>query len=192
MPQDEQDKNNSNQQDQPTQGQDIAKQAEEYLDGWKRAKADLANYKKDESKRFEAVLKFANEQIIRDAVLVLDSFDLAILALERQTRINTDSEARIDTDMNKASEAKPGSEQSSTTGVEKGVFLIRAQLEDVLKRYGLERVVVSTGQNFDPALQEAVISIESDKPSGTIIEEIEKGYTLNGRLVRPSRVKVAK
>ena len=56
------------------------KERDEYLDGWKRAKADLINYKKDEAKRFETIIKFSQEAIIRDLINILDSFDLAILA----------------------------------------------------------------------------------------------------------------
>lgn len=138
------------------------KERDEYLDGWKRAKADLINYKKDEAKRFETIAKFANESLIRDLIIVLDSFDLALSALEKEGK------------------------------AEKGVYLIRAQMEDILKQNGLERVIVSVGQPFDPALQEAIAEIESDKPSGTVVEEVERGYLLRGKLMRPARVKVAK
>jgi len=144
--------------------EEIIKEREEYLDGWKRAKADLINYKKDEAKRFEAVIKFSNEGLIRDLVNVLDSFDLALVALE-----------------NEADSKK-----------EKGLYLIRQQLEDILKQNGLERIIISIGQPFDPSLQEALAEVESDKPSGTIMEEVERGYLLNGKLIRPTRVKVAK
>ena len=140
----------------------LKKQCEEYLDGWKRAKADFINYRKDEAKRLDAILKFSNETIIKDLISVLDSFDLAIQSLGGDSK------------------------------VEKGVYLIRTQLEDILKKYGLERIIVSVGQLFDPALHEAIASVESDKPSGTIIDEVEKGYTLSGKLVRAARVKVAK
>lgn len=138
------------------------KERDEYLEGWKRAKADLINYKKDEAKRFEAVVKFSNETLIRELINVLDSFDLAVASLE--------------------SEGK----------AEKGMYLIRAQLEDILKQNGLERVIISVGQPFDPNLQEAIATVESDKPSGTVIEEVERGYVLNGKLIRPASVKVAK
>lgn len=140
------------------------KERDEYLDGWKRAKAELANYKKDESKRFEAVVKFANESLIRELVSVLDSFDLALIALENEGDQKT----------------------------QKGLFLIRQQLEDMLRQNGLERVIISVGQPFDPAREEAIATTESEKPSGTVVEEVEKGYLLNGRLIRPARVKVAK
>lgn len=140
------------------------KEREEYLDGWKRAKADLINYKKDEAKRFEAIVKFSNEALIRELINVLDSFDLALVALEVEEDKKT----------------------------QKGLYLIRQQLEDVLRQNGLERIIVSVGQPFDPGLQEAVATIESDNPSGTIIEEVERGYLLNGKLIRPARVKVSK
>jgi len=140
------------------------KERDEYLDGWKRAKADLINYKKDEAKRFETIVKFSNEALIRDLINVLDSFDLALVSL--------------------------GAEEDKKN--QKGLYLIRQQLEDILKQNGLERIIVSVGQPFDPGLQEAVATIESDKPSGTIIEEVERGYLLNRKLIRPVRVKVAK
>lgn len=138
------------------------KERDEYLDGWKRAKADLINYKKDEAKRFEAIMKFSNEALIRDLIIVLDSFDLALAVLEKEGK------------------------------AEKGIYLIKTQIEDILKQNGLERVIISVGQQFDSALQEAVASVESDKPSGIIIEEVEGGYMLHGKLVRPARVKVSK
>lgn len=146
------------------------KERDEYLDGWKRAKADLINHKKDEAKRFEMMIKFANESLVKELINVLDSFDLALISFE-QSRINADKNA----------------EQRG-----KGLYLIRQQLEDILRQNGLERIIVSVGQPFDPALQEVIASIESDKPSGMIIEEVERGYLLNGKLIRPARVKVSK
>lgn len=140
------------------------KEKDEYLDGWKRAKADLSNYKKDEQKRLEELIKFGYEEIMRELVRVLDSFELAL-----------------------ASWQKPGDERA-----EKGICLIKAQLEDVLKKYGLEPITADPGSQFDPNKHEALLTEASDKPHGTILEEIEKGYRLNGRVIRPARVKVAK
>ncbi len=137
-------------------------QADEYLDGWKRAKADLINYKKDEARRFEDIIKFAAQELVRELVPVLDSFDLALESL--------------------------GSEPK----VEKGVYLIRAQLEDALKKHGLEKITVVVGEQFNPALHEAVAAVESAQPSGTVVEEVDRGYVLSGKLIRPARVKIAK
>lgn len=151
------------------------KERDEYLEGWKRAKADLLNYKKDEGKRFETVVRFANETIVKDIIGVLDSFDLALATLE------TPKESPVGDPTGQASRKAA-----------KGMYLIKAQLEDILKQHGLERVIVSVDKQFDPSLQEAIASVESDKPSGTVIEEVESGYILNGKLIRPARVKVSK
>lgn len=132
----------------------------EYLDGWQRAKADLANYKKDEAKRFDELIKFAAEGVIADAVQVLDSFDLAL-----RHEIPAD--------------------------VERGIVLIRSQLEDILRRRGLE-LIRAKGERFDPAIHESMGELESDAPEGTVVEELQKGYRLNGRVLRPARVKISK
>lgn len=140
-----------------------AKERDEYLNGWRRAKADLINYKNEELKRLEEVVKFGNEDLIRDCVTVLDSFDLAIVALEK---------------------AGNG---------DRGVSLIRGQLEDALKRRGVERIVISVGQPFDPALHESIGEAESGAvSSGMIAEEVERGYLMHGRVLRPARVKIEK
>ncbi len=139
-------------------------QAEEYLSGWKRAKADLINHQKDEAKRFEEVIKFANKDFIKNLIVVLDSFDLALSA-----------------------EAKAKEDATS-----KGIQIIRSQLADALHKNGLEQIQVKIGDGFDPARHEALMEVESESPPGTIVEEIEKGYALHGTVVRPARVKISK
>lgn len=155
-----------NEQKNPTSAEEellkYQKERDEYLDGWKRAKAELLNYKKEEAQRFEAVLKFANEELIKNLIRVLDSFELGLAALEKE-----------------------GAGQ-------KGLYLIYGQLKDALKAYGLEEAPSAVGKKFEPAKQEAIAEVESTQPTGIIIEEVEKGYLLNGRVIRPSRVKVAK
>ena len=145
----------------PTDIGQITKERDEYLDGWQRARAELVNYKRDESKRSDDLMKFANGALIRELIAVIDNFELAIAAMERQG------------------------------AVEKGIYLIKAQLEDILKQYGLEKVIVEIGQAFDPSLHDAIASVSSELPSGTITEAVERGYYLHGKLLRPSRVKVS-
>ena len=140
--------------------EELKKQCEEYLNGWKRAKADFVNYQKDEAKRFATIMQMANEVIIRELLIVLDSFNLALLA-------------------------SPSNRES--------LSLIKSQLEDILKRNGLEKISVNIGQVFDPAWHEAVADVESvDQSSNTIVEIIGIGYTLHGKIIRPARVKVVK
>lgn len=143
--------------------ENLEKERDEYLNGWRRAKADLINYKNEELKRLEEVVKFGNEDLIRDCITVLDSFDLAIVALEK---------------------AGKG---------DRGISLIRGQLEDALKRRGVERMVVSVGQTFDPALHESIGEAETGAvASGMVAEEVERGYLMHGRVLRPTRVKIEK
>ena len=74
----------------------------------------------------------------------------------------------------------------------KGLELIRHQLEDLMKKYGLERISVSVGDKFDPSRHEAVAEVSAEGPPGMIVEEAERGYALNGKVVRPARVKISK
>jgi len=141
---------------------------EDYLNGWKRAKADFINYQKDEGKRFDELLKFGQMEMIKEFITVLDSFDLALEAIEKNVQ-----------------------DQVGKSFI-RGIYMIRTQLEEILKKRGLEKMIIALGQPFDPSLQEAIAEEESEQPPGTIIEEIERGYLLNGRVIRPARVKIAK
>lgn len=137
------------------------KERDEYLEGWKRAKADFINYKKDEARRIEDTIKFSNEAILREIISVLDSFHIAI--------------------------------QSHGDAKEtKGLSIILGQLEEALKRFGLQVMSISPGTPYDPSTQEAIQEVDSPKPPGTIHEEITKGYTLYGKVIRPARVVISK
>lgn len=138
------------------------KQCGEYLEGWKRAKADFINYKNDEAVRMENIVKFGNESFLYDLLSVLDSLDVGIMTLEKDTDAH------------------------------KGMKLIHMQLEDVMKRHGLELINAPPGTKFNPAYHEAIEEIESDMPEGTIAEEVKRGYALHGKVIRPSKVKIAK
>lgn len=132
----------------------------EYLAGWQRAKADLINYKREESKRFEDLAKFSAEGMISELIQVLDSFDLAL-------------------------------KQELNPEMEKGIVVIRSQLEDILRRRGLE-VLQPFGQIFDPAFHESLGEVESDAEEGKVVEVLQKGYLLHGKVLRPARVKISK
>lgn len=75
---------------------------------------------------------------------------------------------------------------------EKGILLIRSQLEEVLKKRGLEEIKVAPGENFNPEKHESIGEIESDLPEGKIAEEIQKGYLFQGKVLRPARIRIAK
>ncbi len=146
----------------PTELEKCMAERDEYLNGWKRAKADLVNYQRDEAKRFEDVVRFGTAEAVRDLIPVLDSFDLAISALEREGK------------------------------AEKGFYMIRVQLEDALRKRGLDRMELAPGTPFDPIRHEAVGEIESGEPPGSVGEVVERGYLFGGKVLRPARVRLAK
>ncbi len=148
--------------EEPTEIDQLKKERDEYLNGWKRAKADLINYQKEEARRLEEVVKYANAGLIKELITVLDSFDLAISVMEKDGK------------------------------GEKGISMIKGQLEDALKRAGVEKIAVAVGNPFDANFQEAVAEAESDQPVNTIVAVVEQGYTLHGRVIRPARVKISK
>lgn len=134
------------------------KEKDDYLNGWKRAKADFINYKKEEIHRFEEIAKFGNENLIQELIVILDSFHLGL----------------------------------TVTKENKGMLLIKNQLEDLLRKHGLEKILVAKGSDFDPSRHEVVGEIDSDQPAGTIAEEVGEGYLLHSRVIRPTRVKLSK
>jgi molecular chaperone GrpE len=75
--------------------------------------------------------------------------------------------------------------------VTKGITLIRKQLEDILKKHGVKEIE-ALGKVYDPNVHEAILQKEHSGPEGMIIEEMQKGYTLHGRVIRPSMVIVSK
>lgn len=142
----------------------------EYLAGWQRARADLLNYKKEELERIGELIKYAEVGIILKILPILDNFEIAL--------------------QNFAKQNSGGQAQNSQIG--EGFLQIKNQIQEFLKEQGVEEVK-SVGERFDPNFHEAVEEVETnDKESGIIIEEIQKGYKINGRLLRPAKVKVIK
>ncbi|HXF44356.1 MAG TPA: nucleotide exchange factor GrpE [Candidatus Paceibacterota bacterium] len=146
----------------PTDLEKCQRERDEYLAGWQRAKADFSNYKKEEAQRFADFAKISQEALVAELIAVLDSFELGL--------------------------AVSGSDSAS----EKGMLLIKNQLEDTLKKYGLEKINVEIGKPFDPKLQEAIAEVESERPPGTVVEVAGTGYLLGGRVLRPAKVKLSK
>jgi len=140
----------------------------EYLAGWQRARAELLNYKKDEMERIGEILKYGNEEIIMKILPILDNFEIAIKEVENTKSENTKIAETI-----------------------KGFFQIREQILDFLKKQGVEEIK-SIGERFNPNFHEVVEEVKiEDKESGIIIEEVQKGYKINGRLLRPAKVKIS-
>jgi molecular chaperone GrpE len=139
------------------------KEAKDNYDRYLRTMADLENYKKRAAKEKADIIKFGKEEIIRDILPFIDSLDRA---LEHST--------------------------GDVKTFKEGIALIQEQLLCCLKKHGVERIETA-GMAFDPNFHEALMQMESDQhEDNKIVSEMEKGYLLNGRLLRPSRVCVCK
>lgn len=138
---------------------------EEVRDRFLRSAADFENAKKRLSKEREAFLKFALEGLVLELLPVLDNFERAVAHIETSDK--------------------------KTKPVHDGFLLIQKQLFTALFDHGLKRVE-SIGKPFDPHVHEAVEHVISpDQPEGLVIEEVLPGYQLNGKLIRPAKVKVS-
>jgi len=136
---------------------------EELWDKYARLGAEFDNYKKRSFKEKADFIKFANEGLITELLSILDNFERGIKS----------AEYKKDYDL-----------------LHQGVDMISKQLHSLLETKGLSRIK-SLGQKFDPHQHEAVEVVEGDD-EGAVIEELQPGYLLNGRIVRPAKVKVAK
>lgn len=143
--------------------EEAEKKKEEYFLGWQREKADFINYKKQEFERLKGTLCIAKESVFEEIIPVLDSFRLAEKAVSEEDKNN-----------------------KSVVGL----LMIKKQLENALKALGLEEIDC-LNKKFDPSLHEAIEEVEGGEP-GIVAEEAEKGYMYNGKIIRPSKVKVGK
>lgn len=138
--------------------------AEEYLNGWKRAKADYINLKKETDKKLTESVQYANAALIIQMLPVNDHFKLAMDHIP--------------------------DEEKEKDWV-KGIIHIRKEFQDLLQQFGIEEIP-TVGENFNPELHEAVTKekaegVESDK----IIKEVQPGYKLFNKVLQHAKVVVA-
>ncbi len=140
--------------------------AKEYWDRILRMQADLDNTRKRLEREKQDFLKFANEGIILELLNILDDLERAVALAE--------------------------SKHQDLPAFLKGVEMILAHLYEMLKEYGV-RPIQTQGKIFDPHYHEAMMQAEDkDLPEHTIVEELQKGYLLNDRIIRTAKVKVSK
>ncbi len=141
------------------------KEAKENLDRLLRTAADFENYKKRAARDKEDWMKFANEDLIKSILPFVDNLERAVNHAEKVT----------------------------DTGVLiEGIKLTLQQIHKALNRFGLTSFE-SVGNAFDPARHEAMLVVETDQHEpNQVIEEFQRGYLLNERLLRPATVSVSK
>ena len=148
---------------------DLSAELEALREKYLRLSADFDNYKKRLAREKQEILDFGNAQKLKELLFVLDNIERAIELSEESHGEKTDFVAFLD-----------------------GIKLVHTQFLAGLGNFGVTAIDSSEGTGFDPSYHEAVYKEHSETyESGTIISEVQKGYLLNGRLLRPSMVSVS-
>ena len=136
------------------------------LEGWQRARAEFANYKKRSEAERSQLVFLTGVKIVEKMLPVIDDFDRAIANLPDDLKDN---------------------------GWIDGVLMTRRKLIGLLEDEGVTPIAVKPGDAFDPAIHEAVTHEESEAfAAGQIIAELQKGYRIDERVLRPALVRVAR
>ncbi|GMQ94974.1 MAG: nucleotide exchange factor GrpE [Patescibacteria group bacterium] len=141
------------------------KEKREYLEGWQRAKADFINAKKGNEARVKELSDFAKEELITDILPAIDSFEMAF--------------------------ADTKTWEAVEKNWRKGIEYIHSQLLAALESNGLKQTD-PRGETFNPALHSSVELVKTNTKAddGKVVEVVQKGYELNGKIVRAAKVKV--
>lgn len=143
--------------------EEAKRQAEEYLNGWKREKADFINFQKEMAKQKEDWIKFANCDLLLKILPILDGFSEAL-------------------------KYAPKEKDEFVKGVEQ----IKKQLDEFLKDSGVERMN-TVGEKFNPEIHEPISVEESENiEPDMVLREAQAGYRLNNKILRPPKVVVSK
>jgi molecular chaperone GrpE len=143
----------------------IRQERDDYLNDLKRATADFINYKNKEGERVTTAVNREKEKIILKMISVLDNFERATVEIEKK---------------------EEGDDMIA------GVLAIKEQIKKVLESEGVVEIS-AIGKEFNPEYHEAIDVVESEElDSGMVLEELQKGYLLNEKVIRSSRVRVVK
>ncbi|WP_217557993.1 nucleotide exchange factor GrpE [Paenibacillus sp. GbtcB18] len=143
---------------------ELRKAAEDSQQRLLRAQADFDNFRRRTRQEKEEFAKYASLKLIEQMLPVIDNFDRALVS-SRETQ---DFEA-----------------------LTKGIEMVYRQLEQVMTQEGLTPIE-AVGQPFNPEFHQAIMQVESDEhEEGIVVEEVQKGYMLKDKVIRPSMVKVS-
>jgi len=139
----------------------VSQERDALLDRLARLQAEFENYRKRNAREQAEFREYAVADAVKNFLPILDNFDLAL----RQT--------------------------NEGAALRSGIELIRKQMDDVLSRLGVQ-VIPAQGSTFDPRVHEAIEMVESaDHADHEVIDELQRGYKLKERLLRPAMVRVA-
>jgi len=160
--------------------EDVKRERDEYLELAQRARADFENYRKRAAREAEDAERRGKVAIARQLVPALDNLERALRA------------AGIDPESSLSDAEELGSEEvSAHRALARGVALVYRELLETLQRVGIERYDPA-GEPFDPTWHEALVTRAQDgTESGVVLETLEKGYRLDGQVIRAARVVVS-
>jgi molecular chaperone GrpE len=139
---------------------------DEYYDRLLRASAEFDNYKKRTTREMRDVVRYANEKLFKELINVVDNLERAIASAEQDGKADDP--------------------------LLQGVRLTLNEVEKILERHNVEPIA-ALGEPFDPNFHQAMMQEESaDHAANTVISEMQKGYKLHDRLLRPAMVVVSK
>jgi molecular chaperone GrpE len=145
--------------------QELEKKAAENYDKYVRAAAELDNYRKRAVREKADAIKYGNETLLRDILPLLDNMDRAL-----EHACNSDD----------------------FEAFKKGLKMLQDQFLSCLQKHGVEKID-AVGKDFDPHVHEAMLQVESgEHEHSKVVSEFERGYLLNGRLLRPAKVSVCR
>ncbi|RLB80246.1 MAG: nucleotide exchange factor GrpE [Deltaproteobacteria bacterium] len=140
-------------------------EAKESYDRFLRVSADFENYKKRTSREMSEFRKFANESLIKDLLLVVDNLERAVISSKDNA--------------------------CSDSSVVEGINMTLKEIKKIFERFGVKSIE-SLEKPFDPVFHQAVMQENSDiHPENTVLKELQRGYTIHDRLLRPSMVVVS-
>jgi molecular chaperone GrpE len=141
--------------------EDERKRNEEYLTSLRYLQADFENYRKRVDREIRELEEFSTLGLVRKLIPVLDDLDLAVATAGK----------------------------AEDKGILEGVKMVQKNLNSALESEGLHRIK-AVGEPFNPSSHEAVDKVQGNDSSDKVIEEMRKGYTFKGKVLRPSAVKV--
>ncbi len=141
------------------------KEAQHFNERWLRAAADLENYRRRAVREQDDARKFANEKLLKDFLPVVDDLERAVNAFGS------------------------GPEEGGARTAE-GVRMVQRKFISALEKHGVT-TFEAEGEVFDPGLHEAVQQLHSDVPAGKVVTQLQRGFMINDRLLRPALVVVS-
>lgn len=163
---DEEDSEASTEDDPEARLKAAEQKADEYYDRLLRTSAEFDNYKKRTTREMRDVVRYANEKLLKELLSVVDNLERAVTSAQQD---NAEDDALLE-----------------------GVRLTLNEIEKILERHNVQPVK-ALGEPFDPNFHQAMMQAESeDQPVNTVIQEMQKGYVLHDRLLRPAMVVVSK